>query len=85
MRTNPLPGVTRGLSHILVQPSAEHRWEVIVEGRPRSFHFTQQETALGYARILATVNRPSTVTVYGLDSDVQGQWTFDVEGRRLKG
>lgn len=61
---------------VFVQPSIEQRWEVLLEGRVKSHHFSDRSLALNYAKIWASVNRPSKVRVSGPGGVVEHEWLF---------
>lgn len=66
---------------VSVQPVAGPRWQVVMEGRPKSAQFSDRERALSYAQIWAAVNRPSTVVVYSASGAIQEEWRFAAAAR----
>jgi hypothetical protein len=76
MQVSAAQGGHRQPTVVRVQSAARHRWEVAVEHRERSQFFTDRELALSYAQIWASVNRPSTVRVYGRSGTIEHEWAF---------
>ncbi len=69
------------MSVYVVYPSGRAGWKLLREGDPDPLHFAEREAAIGYARSLADVNRPSALKVETAHGVVEASWYFDA-GRR---
>jgi len=61
---------------VLVQPGVQRRWEVLLEGYVKSPQFSDRCLALSYAKMWASVNRPSKIRVSNLAGNVEHEWEF---------
>jgi hypothetical protein len=61
---------------IFVQPGVQQRWEVLLEGGVKPQHFSDRSLALNYAKIWASVNRPSKIQVNGPTGNLEHEWVF---------
>ena len=64
----------------VVYPDWRDGWSVLREGDVDPLHFTDRESAIGYARCLATANRPSTLKVETAYGQVESGIRFDRDG-----
>jgi hypothetical protein len=65
----------------VVYPSRRAGWALLREGDPDALHFVEREQAIGYARSLADVNRPSALKVETSHGMVEASWFFDAPRR----
>lgn len=64
----------------VVYPDRRVGWSVLREGDSDPLHFEDREAAIGYARCLATANRPSTLKVETAYGQVESGLLFDRDG-----
>jgi hypothetical protein len=65
------------MSVYVVYPSRRAGWALRREGDPDALHFVDREQAIGYARSLADVNRPSALKVESPYGVVEASWFFE--------
>ena len=61
---------------VRVEAAPSRRWAVSIAHRPQAEFFGDRELALTYAQILASVNRPCAVQVYGTSGTLEHEWMF---------
>jgi hypothetical protein len=64
----------------VVYPNQRAGWAVLREGDADPLHFQDREAAIGYARCLATANRPSALKVETAYGQLEAGFVFDREG-----
>jgi hypothetical protein len=65
----------------VVYPNARAGWELLREGDPTPLHFAAKDAAIGYARCLASANRPSALKVETAFGGLETGWIFDGAGQ----
>jgi len=61
---------------VLVRPSSRFSWEVSMQGAEKPHSFADRRLAIGYAKMWAAANAPSTVRVLGSTGSVVREWTY---------
>jgi hypothetical protein len=64
----------------VVYPNQRAGWAVLREGDADPMHFADRDAAIGYARCLATANRPSALKVETAYGQLETGFVFDREG-----
>jgi hypothetical protein len=68
--------VIRSTRLVLVRPRSRIWWEVVAEGAGKPSCFADRRLAIGYAKMWAAANAPSTVRVMGSTDLIEREWTY---------
>jgi hypothetical protein len=61
---------------VLVRRKSRYWWEVVAEGAGKPSGFGDRRLAIGYAKMWAAANAPSTVRVLGSGDLTEREWTY---------
>jgi hypothetical protein len=61
---------------VLVRPRSRIWWEVVADGAGKPSCFADRRLAIGYAKMWASANAPSTVRVLGSSDLTEREWNY---------